>query len=150
MAVNFTTNGASIALRLLTFGLGPYVEAKMKTRHGNDWRLQASRAGGSDLRAPLDAHGLLKTRVRLTKLHADRFKSLPNTVCQLKATPISLRCRPEQLGRPEGGGQFRRTGRCRDSRAAGARRTGGRETIRVCMRRPMDQVASKTRGRSAW
>ena len=43
---------ADKALRLLTQGLAPYVEAKMKARHGNGWRVQASRAGGSDLRAP--------------------------------------------------------------------------------------------------
>src|SRR4051812_29427468 len=49
------------ALRLLTQGLAPYVEAKMRERHGNGWHAQASRAGGGNPRGPLDAYGLLKT-----------------------------------------------------------------------------------------
>jgi predicted AAA+ superfamily ATPase len=60
--MTFATNErVDKALRLLTQGLTPYVEAKMKARHGNGWRVQASRAGGGDPRAPLDAYGLLKT-----------------------------------------------------------------------------------------
>lgn len=60
--MSFVTNErVEKALRLMTQGLDPYVEAKMKARHGNGWRMQASRAGGGDARAPLDAYGLLKT-----------------------------------------------------------------------------------------
>jgi hypothetical protein len=45
--MSFETNErVDNALRLLTQGLGPFVEAKMKARHGNGWRVQASRAGG--------------------------------------------------------------------------------------------------------
>jgi Swt1-like HEPN/Protein of unknown function (DUF499) len=60
--MSFDTNErVDKALRLLTQGLGPFVEAKMKARHGNGWRVQASRAGGGDPRGPLDAYALLKT-----------------------------------------------------------------------------------------
>jgi hypothetical protein len=46
--MSFATNERlDKALRLLTQGLGPYVEAKMKARHGNSWLVQASRAGGA-------------------------------------------------------------------------------------------------------
>src|SRR5215467_6685723 len=60
--MSFETNErVDKALRFLTQGLGPFVEAKMKARHGNGWRVQASRAGGGDPRGPLDAYALLKT-----------------------------------------------------------------------------------------
>lgn len=42
-------------------GLLPFIEAKMKARHGANWLHYASRAAGSAANAPLDVYGLLKT-----------------------------------------------------------------------------------------
>lgn len=42
-------------------GLRPFVEAKMKAKHGANWLHYASRAAGSAANAPLDVYGLLKT-----------------------------------------------------------------------------------------
>jgi hypothetical protein len=42
-------------------GLAPFVEARMKRRHGPDWLRHASRARGGSPVEPLDAYGLLKT-----------------------------------------------------------------------------------------
>jgi hypothetical protein len=49
------------ALYHLRRGLAPFVEAKMKARHGAQWVVYASRASGSDPRGALDEYGLLKT-----------------------------------------------------------------------------------------
>jgi predicted AAA+ superfamily ATPase len=49
------------ALDQLQKGLSPFVESNMAKQHGADWRKLASRAGGSDPRAPLDTYALLKT-----------------------------------------------------------------------------------------
>lgn len=51
------------ALKVLRRGLTPFVEAKMKAKHGDDWRKLASRAAGGDQSGPLDIYGLLKTLV---------------------------------------------------------------------------------------
>jgi hypothetical protein len=72
--MTFATNErVDKALRLLTYGLAPYVEAKMKARHGNGWRVQASRAGGADPRAALDAWPLKDDAGQL----ADGFRHRP-------------------------------------------------------------------------
>lgn len=42
-------------------GLVPFVEARMKDRHGANWLHYASRAAGGNPNARLDAYGLLKT-----------------------------------------------------------------------------------------
>ena len=69
------------ALKALRRGLAPFVEARMKGKHGDDWRKLASRASGGDQSGPLDTYGLLKTIVdnwRFTFDEAfgqrDRFK----------------------------------------------------------------------------
>jgi hypothetical protein len=51
------------ALYHLRKGLAPFVEARMKTKHGPQWQVYASRAAGGDLRAALDEYGLLKTMI---------------------------------------------------------------------------------------
>lgn len=51
-------NGGLFHLRK---GIAPFVEARMKGRHGANWLHYASRAHGSPPNAPLDAYGLLKT-----------------------------------------------------------------------------------------
>src|SRR5687768_12832307 len=47
----------------LTRGLAPFVEARMKGKHGANWLQYASRAQGSSANAALDAYGLLKTLI---------------------------------------------------------------------------------------
>jgi hypothetical protein len=49
------------ALYHLRRGLTPFVEAKMKARHGASWLGYASRAAGGSANAALDDYGLLKT-----------------------------------------------------------------------------------------
>ncbi|MGH8268431.1 MAG: DUF499 domain-containing protein, partial [Steroidobacteraceae bacterium] len=49
------------ALYHLRRGLAPFVESRMKARHGAQWLAYASRAGGGDPRGALDEYGLLKT-----------------------------------------------------------------------------------------
>lgn len=44
-------------------GLGPFVEARMKGRHGASWLQYASRAAGGSPNAALDEYGLLKTMI---------------------------------------------------------------------------------------
>lgn len=44
-------------------GLTPFVEARMKAKHGANWLQYASRAAGGSSNAKLDAYGLLKTMV---------------------------------------------------------------------------------------
>ncbi len=44
-------------------GLGPFVEARMKGRHGANWLQHASRAAGGAPKATLDEYGLLKTMI---------------------------------------------------------------------------------------
>jgi hypothetical protein len=44
-------------------GLAPFVEGRMKGKHGVNWLHYASRAAGSNPNAKLDAYGLLKTIV---------------------------------------------------------------------------------------
>jgi hypothetical protein len=44
-------------------GLGPFVEARMKARHGASWLHYASRAAGGSANAALDEYGLLKTMI---------------------------------------------------------------------------------------
>ena len=44
-------------------GLAPFVEARMKGKHGPNWLHYASRAAGGSPNAKLDAYGLLKTMV---------------------------------------------------------------------------------------
>nr|WP_246330294.1 DUF499 domain-containing protein [Endobacter medicaginis] len=44
-------------------GLTPFVEARMKGRHGGNWLHYASRAAGGSPNAPLDEYGLLKTMI---------------------------------------------------------------------------------------
>ncbi len=44
-------------------GLAPFVEGKMKGKHGVDWLRYSSRAQGSSANSQLDAYGLLKTMV---------------------------------------------------------------------------------------
>lgn len=44
-------------------GLAPFVEARMKGKHGANWLHYASRAAGGSPSAKLDAYGLLKTMV---------------------------------------------------------------------------------------
>lgn len=51
------------ALYHLRRGLAPFVEARMKARHGAQWLAYASRAAGGDPRAALDEYGLLKTMI---------------------------------------------------------------------------------------
>ena len=51
------------ALYYLRRGLTPFVEARMKARHGAQWLAYASRAAGGDPRAALDEYGLLKTMI---------------------------------------------------------------------------------------
>ena len=51
------------ALKILRRGLTPFVETRMKAKHGDDWRKLASRAAGGDQAGPLDIYGLLKTLV---------------------------------------------------------------------------------------
>ena len=51
------------ALYHLRRGLAPFVEARMKARHGAQWLAHASRAAGGDPRAALDEYGLLKTMI---------------------------------------------------------------------------------------
>jgi hypothetical protein len=51
------------ALFHLRRGLAPFVEARMKARHGPQWLVHASRAAGGDPRAALDEYGLLKTMI---------------------------------------------------------------------------------------
>jgi hypothetical protein len=51
------------ALYHLRRGLAPFVETRMKARHGAQWLAYASRAGGGDPRAALDEYGLLKTMI---------------------------------------------------------------------------------------
>ena len=49
------------ALYHLRRGLAPFVEARMKARHGPQWQVYASRAVGGDPRGALDEYALLKT-----------------------------------------------------------------------------------------
>jgi hypothetical protein len=51
------------ALYHLRRGLAPFVEARMKARHGAQWLAYASRATGGDPRGALDEYGLLKTMI---------------------------------------------------------------------------------------
>jgi hypothetical protein len=51
------------ALYHLRRGLAPFVEARMKAKHGAQWQVYASRAAGGDPRAALDEYGLLKTMI---------------------------------------------------------------------------------------
>ncbi|MGH7057186.1 MAG: Swt1 family HEPN domain-containing protein, partial [Acetobacteraceae bacterium] len=51
------------ALYHLRRGLAPFVERRMKARHGAQWLTFASRAAGGDPRAPLDEYALLKTMI---------------------------------------------------------------------------------------
>lgn len=51
------------ALYHLRRGLSPFVEARMKARHGAQWAAYASRAAGGDPRGALDEYGLLKTMI---------------------------------------------------------------------------------------
>ncbi len=51
------------ALYHLRRGLAPFVEARMKARHGAQWLAYASRANGGDPRGALDEYGLLKTMI---------------------------------------------------------------------------------------
>jgi hypothetical protein len=51
------------ALYHLRRGLAPFVEARMKARHGAQWQVYASRATGGDPRGALDEYGLLKTMI---------------------------------------------------------------------------------------
>ena len=44
-------------------GLAPFVEARMKARHGGNWLHYASRAQGGSPGAALDEYGLLKTMI---------------------------------------------------------------------------------------
>ena len=44
-------------------GLAPFVEARMKGRHGGNWLNYASRAAGGAANASLDEYGLLKTMI---------------------------------------------------------------------------------------
>ncbi len=44
-------------------GLGPFVESRMKGRHGANWQQYASRAAGGSPKAALDEYGLLKTMI---------------------------------------------------------------------------------------
>ncbi|MFJ5487148.1 DUF499 domain-containing protein [Hansschlegelia beijingensis] len=44
-------------------GLTPFVEGRMKGRHGANWLHYASRAAGGSPNAPLDEYGLLKTMI---------------------------------------------------------------------------------------
>jgi len=51
------------ALYHLRRGLTPFVEARMKARHGAQWLQYASRAAGGSPDLPLDEYGLLKTMI---------------------------------------------------------------------------------------
>ncbi len=51
------------ALYHLRRGLAPFVEARMKARHGAQWAVYASRAVGGDPRGALDEYALLKTMI---------------------------------------------------------------------------------------
>lgn len=51
------------ALFHLRRGLTPFVEARMKARHGANWLHYASRAAGGSPNSPLDEYGLLKTMI---------------------------------------------------------------------------------------
>lgn len=51
------------ALYHLRRGLAPFVETRMKARHGAQWLAYASHAAGGDPRAALDEYGLLKTMI---------------------------------------------------------------------------------------
>jgi hypothetical protein len=51
------------ALYHLRRGLAPFVEARMKARHGAQWAVYASRAAGGDPRGALDEYALLKTMI---------------------------------------------------------------------------------------
>jgi uncharacterized protein len=51
------------ALYYLRRGLTPFVEARMKARHGAQWPVYASRAAGGDPSGPLDEYALLKTMI---------------------------------------------------------------------------------------
>ena len=51
------------ALYHLRRGLAPFVETRMKARHGAQWLAYASRAAGGDPRAALDEYGMLKTMI---------------------------------------------------------------------------------------
>jgi len=44
-------------------GLSPFVEGRMKARHGANWLHYASRAQGGSAGAALDEYGLLKTMI---------------------------------------------------------------------------------------
>ncbi|MBI5313198.1 MAG: DUF499 domain-containing protein [Methylocystis sp.] len=44
-------------------GIVPFVEARMKSTHGANWRQFASRAQGSQPNAPLDVYALIKTMI---------------------------------------------------------------------------------------
>lgn len=44
-------------------GLAPFVEARMKAKHGANWLQYASRAAGGSANAALDEYGLLKTMI---------------------------------------------------------------------------------------
>lgn len=58
-ALNRVQNG----LYHLGRGLTPFVEARMKARHGANWAHYTSRAQGSSPNAPLDQYALLKTLI---------------------------------------------------------------------------------------
>jgi hypothetical protein len=51
------------ALYHLRRGLTPFVEARMKAKHGAQWLHYASRAAGGSPEMPLDEYGLLKTMI---------------------------------------------------------------------------------------
>jgi hypothetical protein len=51
------------ALYHLRRGLAPYVERRMRARHGAQWPVYASRSAGADPRGPLDEYALLKTMI---------------------------------------------------------------------------------------
>jgi hypothetical protein len=51
------------ALYHLRRGLGPFIEAQMRTKHGPQWQVYASRAAGGDPRGALDEYALLKTMI---------------------------------------------------------------------------------------
>jgi hypothetical protein len=51
------------ALYHLRRGLAPFVEVRMKARHGAQWAVYASRAIGGDPRGALDEYALLKTMI---------------------------------------------------------------------------------------
>lgn len=81
-------------------GLTPFVEARMKGKHGEDWLHYASRAAGSSPNAKLDTYGLLKTIVDNWRDifddafgRADKHKARNFTSMALEARNISQHTR---------------------------------------------------------